>query len=95
MRFLFWVLVVSWAVRLLGRAIRGAGNKGDSRSTPDSAGQESAASGKRLVKDPICGTYVAEALALPLQTRGEILHFCSPECRAKYESSVVGKAASA
>ena len=92
LRFLFWVLVVSWAVKLLGRAI-GAANppqpaQGDTTQVP-------ARGGKRLVKDPICGMHMAEELALPLQANGEVLHFCSPECRAKYESAMVRRAASA
>jgi YHS domain-containing protein len=89
-RFLFWVLVVSWAVKLLGRAIGGA--------NPPPPAQEDTTQvrgGKRLVKDPICGMHMAEELALPLQANGEVLHFCSEQCRAKYESSMVRRAASA
>ena len=91
-RFLFWVLVVSWAMKLLGRAIGGANPPqtaaGDTTQVP-------VRDGKRLVKDPICGMHMAEELALPLQANGEVLHFCSQECRAKYESSMVRRAASA
>jgi YHS domain-containing protein len=92
LRFLFWVLIVSWAVRLLGRAI------GKAKAGPEEAGSanlEPAAGGKRLVKDPVCGLHVAEELALPLHANGEVVHFCSEQCRAKYERSVVGRAVSA
>ena len=92
LRFLFWVLVVSWAVKLLGRAIGGVNAP---RSAPGNARPETLGANKRLVKDPVCGMHMAEELALPLQTNGEVLHFCSPECRAKYESSMVRRAASA
>ena len=91
LRFLFWVLLVSWVVKLLGRAIGGAG------ATPTAPGDRESepAGGKRLVKDPVCGMHMAEELALPLAAGGEVLHFCSEECRAKYESSLVRRAASA
>ena len=92
LRFLFWVLLVSWAVKLLGRAIGGAKAPG---SAPGNAPPETLGASKRLVKDPVCGMHMAEELALPLQANGEVLHFCSPECRAKYESSRVRRAASA
>ena len=92
LRFLFWVLVVSWAVKLLGRAIGGAKAPG---SAPGNAPPETLGTSKRLVKDPVCGMHMAEELALPLQANGEVVHFCSQECRAKYESSMVRRAASA
>jgi uncharacterized protein len=88
LRFLFWVLVVSWAVKLLGRVIGGARARPAPSDTPPGRS-------KRLVKDPVCGMHMAEELALPLQANGEVVHFCSPECRAKYESSMVRRAASA
>ena len=36
--------------------------------------------GGRLVKDPVCGTYIPEETAL--QARNQF--FCSEECRGKY-----------
>ena len=92
LRFLFCVLVVSWVVKLLGRALGGT-NAG--RAGPHRANPEPAAGSKRLVKDPMCGMHMAEELALPLKANGEVLYFCSHECRAKYESSMVRRAASA
>ena len=92
LRFLFWVLVVSWAVKLLGRALGGA--KVGPRE-PDRANPEPASNSKRLVKDPVCGMHIAEELALPLAANGEVVHFCSEDCRTKYEGSMVRRAASA
>ena len=91
MRFLFWVLIVSWAVRLLGRVI--GANAG--RREPQQGSPEPVVGSKRLVKDPVCGMHMAEELALPLRANGEIVHFCSEECRAKYEATMVRRAASA
>jgi hypothetical protein len=38
---------------------------------------------------------VAEELSIPLRDGGEILHFCSVECRDKYEKSMQRMAANA
>ena len=90
LRFLIWVLVVSWAVKLLGRVVGGAKS-----ARPAPGTQPTEVSSKRLVKDPVCGMHIAEELALPLNANGEVMHFCSQECRAKYEGSMVHRAASA
>jgi len=92
LRFLFWALIVWWAAKLVSWVARGA----DPETARDEKVKSQAeSSGKRLLKDPVCGVHVAEDLALPLEANGEVLHFCSPECREKYESSVVPRAASA
>jgi len=38
----------------------------------------------RLVRDPVCGVYVAEVLAIPLREGTQTVHFCSIACRDKY-----------
>ena len=38
----------------------------------------------QLVRDPVCGTYVAPGSALSLSAGGTTHYFCSEECRAKY-----------
>ena len=50
---------------------------------------------RKLVRDPVCGMHIAEVLALPLRQDGEILHFCSAECRDKYISGARKFAANA
>ncbi|MGH9642378.1 MAG: hypothetical protein ACRD3Q_08115 [Terriglobales bacterium] len=102
-RFLFWVLILSWGVALLRRALgwmlRGAmpaeTNTGaaaaGARQTSDAGQGELAA--RRLVRDPVCGTHVAEVLAVPFREGGEIMHFCSVECLDKYVKSVQRMAA--
>jgi len=42
----------------------------------------------RMVKDPLCGTYVATELAVPCKSEGKLLHFCSQECLDEYVSAV-------
>jgi len=41
----------------------------------------------RLVQDPVCGTYVSTALSVTRRINGELVHFCSPECRDKYHAA--------
>ena len=82
LRYLFWILVVSWTVRLLGRVVsqmgRGASQREPSGDVPNDAVS------KKLVRDPVCGIHVSEGLALPVRQGKETVYFCSAECRDKY-----------
>ena len=107
MRFLFWLLIVSWSVALLRRALawmlRGAMPAQAERAAADSAADGGVRSGsgdaqsgvaaRRLVRDPVCGMHVAEVLAVPLRESGELVHFCSAACRDKYVSGTQRMAA--
>jgi len=46
--------------------------------------QPTVISGGELKKDPVCGTYVSAALAVKSTVNGEVVHFCSKECRDRY-----------
>ncbi len=107
MRFLFWLLVASWSVALLRRVLgwmlreaMPAQMDHDAAGSPAAAGSgagaddaEGSLAARRLVRDPVCGTHVAEVLAIPLRDSGELLHFCSAECRDKYVTNVQKMAA--
>jgi len=90
-RFLFWLLVLSWGLRLLRRIVGGM-LRNDQASTPettDSAkGTPAPSAARRLVRDPVCGMHVDETRSIPLRDGGELLHFCSPACRDAYAVSV-------
>jgi YHS domain-containing protein len=43
--------------------------------------------GGELKKDPVCGTYVSAATALQEKVKGEVLYFCSKDCRDKYRQA--------
>jgi YHS domain-containing protein len=45
------------------------------------------ASGGELKKDPVCGTYVSPGAAVTKRVNGDLVHFCSPECRDKYRAT--------
>jgi Uncharacterized conserved protein len=92
-KFLFWILIFSWAIKLIARLLGGASQSEPGPGTDGSAGRDSGLRGKRLVRDPVCGMHMAEELALPMQADGETQYFCSEECRQKYESGVLRRAA--
>ncbi|HTQ95388.1 MAG TPA: hypothetical protein VMH89_01205 [Candidatus Acidoferrum sp.] len=82
LRYLFWLLVVSWSVAILQRIV-GKMVSGNAGPKPDLNVPNNAVNSK-LVRDPICGMHVAEGLALPVRQGTEIVHFCSTECCDKY-----------
>jgi YHS domain-containing protein len=42
--------------------------------------------GARMVRDPVCGTFVVQSRALSADSRGEIAWFCSEDCRRKWRA---------
>jgi YHS domain-containing protein len=50
-------------------------------------GRESRVPPVKLVRDPMCGTYVAPNPALSLTTGRTTHFFCSEECRSKYRAA--------
>jgi YHS domain-containing protein len=86
-RFIFWLLVVSWSVVLLKRAIgwmlRGAAGN-PTQGTDELGAAQVSDTIRHLVRDPVCGTHVAEEVAIALREGGELVHFCSPACRDAY-----------
>jgi hypothetical protein len=88
MRFLFWVVIVSWGVRLAGRLISALLQPGRAGEPLNSTGDLNAEqSGRLLVRDPECGVHIAEARAIPWHENGTVLHFCSLACRDAYLNS--------
>ncbi len=82
LRFLFWVVVLSWSVALLRRLVRRMGKSTAQSQEPLNVPADTQA--RKLVRDPVCGMHIAEVLALPLRQDGELVHFCSATCRDKY-----------
>ena len=90
-RFLIWLLVLSWGLRLLRRIVGSMlrNHQAPAPQTADSAGAIPVSSAaRRLVRDPVCGMHVDETLSIPLREGDELLHFCSPACREAYTGNV-------
>jgi YHS domain-containing protein len=87
-RFLFWLLVISWSVRLLRRLVAGMfRDRGAAPQSADTPGEpQIPRTARHLVRDPVCGMHVDETLSIPLREDGELVHFCSIACRDAYAS---------
>jgi YHS domain-containing protein len=85
-RFLFWLLILSWGVSLVRRLVMWVLRGSNEPKKTVGSGFNSALPNRRLVRDPVCGTYVAEVLAIPLRQGSETLYFCSESCRDSYLS---------
>ena len=66
----FWKVIDGVIAGARGQAPRGRGR----------------AEAVKLVRDPVCGTFVAPGAALSLTSAGRVHYFCSEECRAKFHS---------
>ena len=53
-------------------------------STPASKARRPAASPVKLVRDPVCGTFVAPGSALSLSAGATTHYFCSDTCRESF-----------
>jgi len=84
LRFVFWVVVISWGVALLRRLMQRMGRDAAQSQSPVDVPNDAIT--RKLVRDPVCGMHIAEVLALPLRQDDELLHFCSTACRDKYLS---------
>jgi YHS domain-containing protein len=93
LKYVFWLLVVSWAAAILQRIVgRMAG--GPVAPRPDLEVPNNSVN-QKLVRDPVCGMHVAQGLALPAKAGAETLYFCSAECRDKYFNGMQKISASA
>jgi YHS domain-containing protein len=43
--------------------------------------------GGELKKDPVCGTYVSTVGSVTRKVDGQLVYFCSTECRDKYRAA--------
>ena len=83
LRFLFWVIVVSWSVSLLRRLVNSMGAGARNGQEPIDVPSDTVS--RKLVRDPVCGIHLAEGLALAERSSsGEPVFFCSEQCRNKF-----------
>lgn len=90
LRYLFLDVVLPLLAFLLLRSVIGSifsSARGAARRQPAMPPQPGVVAGGELKKDPVCGTYVSEALSVTRTVNGEVLYFCSPDCRDKYRAA--------
>jgi YHS domain-containing protein len=80
------VLVITVLRMVIGTLMRGASEVLKGGGAPRAARPSSASAGGELKRDPVCGTYVAEAASIKRSVGGELYHFCSPECRDRFKA---------
>jgi YHS domain-containing protein len=79
-RFLLWLVFFAWIAWLVRRLAGG----GAGRANPRASGSSDLPTPKKLYRDPACGTHVAAEVSYKLEESGQVLHFCSAECRERY-----------
>ncbi|HEX8837851.1 MAG TPA: hypothetical protein VF748_12995 [Candidatus Acidoferrum sp.] len=85
LRFLFWLLVISWSAWLLRRVFGSLLQNANQQPRSNASGDPQAANlTRRLVRDPICGMHLDDTLSIPLREGDQLLHFCSIACRDAY-----------
>ena len=86
LKYIFWLVVtasIAWVVKkAFQRAAAGTrGSAVEGRVPPNAQ----ARGPKKLARDPVCGTYVAEDISFLLEHGGEKVHFCSRDCIEHYQ----------
>ena len=90
LRFVFWVLILSWCLSLLRRLVNWMVAGANAPAAPQGPGtdvagtSETTGTARRLYRDPLCGVHVAEVMSIPLREGNDTLHFCSMACRDEY-----------
>jgi YHS domain-containing protein len=91
MRYIFLEIIVPLLAFLLLRSILrsifGTARNVARQQHSATAQAPTVVAGGELMKDPVCGTYVSTALSITRAVNGEMVHFCSKECRDKYRAA--------
>jgi len=76
-------LIVFLFVRSILKSLFQAGRNAARQQEPPRQ-QPAVVAGGELKKDPVCGTYVSTSLGVTRKVHGELVYFCSKECRDKF-----------
>ncbi len=83
MRFLIRVMIVFGLVLVALSTLRALFSPSTPKKTASDPRAGPTRSGK-LVKDPICGTYVTQGQSISTNRGSEVFHFCSEDCRKQF-----------
>jgi hypothetical protein len=77
-------IIVLTAIRMFASIVtKGVGEMFQASSRSAEKPQSPPAQGP-LKRDPVCGTYIPADNSVRKTVNGEVLYFCSPECRDRY-----------
>jgi len=82
LRFILLTLLLILVARAFWRIVNGVIEA--ARGAPAPAGRKGNAPAVKLVRDPVCGTYVPPLTALSLTSAGSKHYFCSEQCRTEF-----------
>jgi YHS domain-containing protein len=78
LRILLVILVIRFVWRLVQAAIQAASGSPPRTAVPRR--------GERLVRDPVCGVFIAPSRAISSGSGRATKYFCSERCRIEYEA---------
>jgi hypothetical protein len=84
------LLVILLVVRMVLRFLAGAVSGASGPKPAPKPNQPATREGGHLVRDPNCGTYVAEGRALRVGSGDNALYFCSETCRDAWAARKTG-----
>jgi YHS domain-containing protein len=78
------ILFLLQMIRRLWQALTGSGRRAEAKRADRPASQVKSG---QMQRDPVCGMYVAQDLAIAHRCQDQILYFCSEQCRKTYLES--------
>lgn len=83
LRLVLAAILIVLVLRALGRLVSSVIDASGGRGARDDKGVPAAT---KLVRDPVCGTYVQPRTSLSIAAAGSTHYFCSEECRTTFGS---------
>ncbi len=87
--FLLRILLILFLLQMIRRfwqALTGSGRRAEAEAKRADRPASQVKSGQ-MQRDPVCGMYVAQDLAIAHRSQDQILYFCSEQCRKTYLES--------
>jgi YHS domain-containing protein len=87
LRFILFTLLVLFLIRAVWRLLEGVveGASGGRR------GAGVPERGAKMVRDPVCGTFVVQSRALSAERGSETAFFCSEACRRRWQGGAAAR----
>jgi len=92
-RFVVGVVILTWGLRLVSRFFAWVMKTSGVPGGPSYSQGSQQLVPRQLMRDPVCGMHMPENLAITYRDNGELKYFCSVECRDKYASQNLRRAA--